>query len=144
MAAILAVFQRRAFERARRRERIFRDRSQPLELGDRDIFRKYRFTRDGCIHVIDSVWPRLEHDTPFVQLTEKKLKKKYRFHKEEVNMICHMLNKEDLDRKTARSKALSKELQVCNALNYFAKGSIFDEIATNHRVDVATERKHDG
>ena len=63
MAAILAVFRRREFERARRRERIFRDRSQPLELGDGDIFRKYRFTRDGCMHVINLIRPLLQHDT---------------------------------------------------------------------------------
>ncbi|XP_030849444.1 putative nuclease HARBI1 [Strongylocentrotus purpuratus] len=63
MAAILAVLQRRGYERARRRERIFRDRGQPLELGDGDIFRKYRFTRDGCMHVINLIRPLLQHDT---------------------------------------------------------------------------------
>lgn len=48
-----------------------------------------------------------------------------------------MLNGEDLKRKT-RSKALNKELQVCIAINFFARGSISDEIGINHRVDVAT------
>ncbi|XP_072166106.1 putative nuclease HARBI1 [Diadema setosum] len=75
---------------------------------------------------------------PFEHLSAPKFKKKYRFSKHEVRAIAEMLKDGDLDRKTERSKALSKELQICIALNFFAKGSIFDDIATSHNVDCST------
>lgn len=75
---------------------------------------------------------------PFVHLSENFFFfKENRFCKDDVRRICAMLNGEDLKRKT-RSKALNKELQVCIAINFFARGSISDEIGINHRVDVAT------
>ncbi|XP_063959036.1 putative nuclease HARBI1 [Lytechinus pictus] len=49
-----------------------------------------------------------------------------------------MLNNQEMDRATQRSNSLSKSLQLCIALNFFAKGSILDEIATNHIVDPGT------
>lgn len=49
--------------RQRRIPRIFRDRTQPLEFGDKDIERKYRFTREGCITLIDILTPKLSHKT---------------------------------------------------------------------------------
>ncbi|XP_030830367.1 putative nuclease HARBI1 [Strongylocentrotus purpuratus] len=61
---------------------------------------------------------------PFEQLSDKKFKKKFRFYKEEVNKICGMLNEEDLDRKTARSKALTKELQNSRLAAKFEGGML--------------------
>ncbi|XP_071500727.1 putative nuclease HARBI1 [Diadema antillarum] len=68
MAAVLQAFrairEREEYERARRRERVFRDRNHPLDVyNDEDIFRKYRFTREGCIRIIDMVGDSLQHDT---------------------------------------------------------------------------------
>nr|XP_054774032.1 putative nuclease HARBI1 [Lytechinus pictus] len=46
------------------RERVFRDRSNPFELyDDRDMFRKYRFTRDGVSFIIDYIGDELKHNT---------------------------------------------------------------------------------
>ena len=51
-------------ERARRRERVFRDRTQPLDLyDDVEMLKKYRFTRAGVMEIIDSLGGQLEHPT---------------------------------------------------------------------------------
>lgn len=51
-------------QRGLRRERIFRDRSQPLELyDDVDMFKRYRFNRAGVIFLIDRLGRHLEHAT---------------------------------------------------------------------------------
>lgn len=50
--------------RAFRRERVFRDRSNPFDTDDDlTMFRLYRFTRIGCSHIIDRLTPRLQHPT---------------------------------------------------------------------------------
>ena len=50
--------------RALRRERVFRDRNNPLDsYDDTKMYRKYRFTRLGCIHLIDLFAEGLEHPT---------------------------------------------------------------------------------
>lgn len=54
MAVNLLVLQR-----ALRKERVFRDRSNPLDiLSDDELFRNYRFSRSGIFHLIES----FEHD----------------------------------------------------------------------------------
>ena len=51
-------------ERARRRERVFRDRTQPLDIyDDVDMFKKYRFNRAGVTYLIDRLGGHLEHQT---------------------------------------------------------------------------------
>ena len=50
--------------RALRRERVFRDRKNPLdEFDDVQMFKKYRFTRFGCMHIIDLLEAGLQHPT---------------------------------------------------------------------------------
>lgn len=61
MAFLLLLNENR---RALRRERVFRDRINPLDkYNDVDMYRKYRFTRLGVIHIIDLIAASLEHPT---------------------------------------------------------------------------------
>ncbi len=49
---------------ALRRERVFRDRKSPLdEFNDIEMYKKYRFTRLGCMHVIDRIEGGLQPQT---------------------------------------------------------------------------------
>ena len=51
-------------ERVLRRERVFRDRTKPLDIyDDTDMFKKYRFTRAGVQTLIDRLGGQLEHQT---------------------------------------------------------------------------------
>ncbi|XP_072039339.1 putative nuclease HARBI1 [Amphiura filiformis] len=51
-------------QRALRRERVFRDRSHPLDKwNDHDMYKKYRFTRLACINIIDLLSDELQHPT---------------------------------------------------------------------------------
>ncbi|XP_072047331.1 LOW QUALITY PROTEIN: putative nuclease HARBI1 [Amphiura filiformis] len=51
-------------QRALRRERVFRDRSHPLDKwNDHDMYKKYRFTRLACINIIDLLSDELQHLT---------------------------------------------------------------------------------
>ncbi|XP_041469638.1 putative nuclease HARBI1 [Lytechinus variegatus] len=60
MAAVLHALQIAAL----RRERVFRDRHHPLDVyDDQQMFKLYRFTRQGCLHIIDMISDRLEHRT---------------------------------------------------------------------------------
>lgn len=50
--------------RALRRERVFRDRTNPLDIyDDRELHKRYRFTRDGCTRIIDLLTEDLETPT---------------------------------------------------------------------------------
>ena len=61
MALQLLLAQNR---HARRRERVFRDRKNPLDAyDDVELNKKYRFTRFGCMHVIDRIEAELQHPT---------------------------------------------------------------------------------
>ena len=47
-----------------RRERIFRDRSNPLDkYNDDEMYEHYRFTRRGILHVLDRLAPQLDRQT---------------------------------------------------------------------------------
>lgn len=47
-----------------RKERVFRDRRNPLDFFDDDkVYERYRFTREGIMHITDIVAPDIEHDT---------------------------------------------------------------------------------
>lgn len=64
MAALLLLLQEENNRRNLRRERIFRDRSNPLDtLTDNEILRNYRFTRQGIFHLINVFGNELEHPT---------------------------------------------------------------------------------
>jgi hypothetical protein len=53
MAAFMILFQRR---RALRRERVFRDRSQALDVyTDDELISRYRFPRQSILEITDSV-----------------------------------------------------------------------------------------
>ena len=44
------------YRRALRRERVFRDRTNPLDIfDDVDLHKRYRFTRDGILFLIDNL-----------------------------------------------------------------------------------------
>ncbi|XP_038062959.1 putative nuclease HARBI1 [Patiria miniata] len=61
MALQLLLMENR---RALRRERVFRDRKNPLdEYNDVEMYKKYRFTRFGCLHVINRIEAELHHPT---------------------------------------------------------------------------------
>ena len=67
MAAVLAAFRLRQQanrQRPLRRERVFRDRTHPLDsYNDIELFRKYRFDRNGCIYLIDLLTDDLRHQS---------------------------------------------------------------------------------
>ncbi|CAC5369692.1 HARBI1 [Mytilus coruscus] len=59
-AALQIIFMRRHF----RRERVFRDRTNPLELyNDEDMIKRYRFPRATVLELIDRVSPMKETPT---------------------------------------------------------------------------------
>ena len=59
MAAYILILQR-----ALRRERIFRDRTNPLDsFTDEEIYRGYRFTRTGICHLTDTFGALLSRKT---------------------------------------------------------------------------------
>ena len=50
--------------RALSRERVFQYRKNPLhEYDDVEMYKKYRFIRFGCLHIIDRVEAHLHHPT---------------------------------------------------------------------------------
>ena len=44
-------------------ERVFRDRVDPLDRPDDELWRKYRFTRAGLLCLVDQLAPALSHPT---------------------------------------------------------------------------------
>ncbi len=62
--ALLLVVAAREERSAIRRERLFRDRTNPLEsLNDQEIYSRYRFTRHGIVQVLDRITASLEPET---------------------------------------------------------------------------------
>ena len=60
----LMLLANREAGRALRRERLFRDRTNPLDsLTDDEIFRRYRFTRRGIYHIVEMVRGDIERVT---------------------------------------------------------------------------------
>jgi hypothetical protein len=50
--------------RAIRKERVFRDRRNPIDVFDDDeLYKRYRFTREGIMQITDLVRLDIEHDT---------------------------------------------------------------------------------
>ncbi|XP_064619460.1 putative nuclease HARBI1 [Lineus longissimus] len=50
--------------RALRRERVFRDRRNPLDIfSDGELLQRYRFSRNGIMFITDLVTPHIEHPT---------------------------------------------------------------------------------
>lgn len=59
------VQRRRRHARSIRRNRIFRDRTQPLEVfSDTKLFKKFRFHRQAILDLVDSVSDDLEYPLP--------------------------------------------------------------------------------
>ena len=70
MARLLYLYN----ERALLRERLFRDRSNPLEThSDKRMHKYYRFTRQGVMRVIDMLQDRLEPNTGRSHATDARL-----------------------------------------------------------------------
>ncbi len=60
----LLLLADREERRALRRECLFRDRRNPLDsLNDQEIIRRYRFTRQGILRLLDRVGDQLQHET---------------------------------------------------------------------------------
>ena len=60
MAALLYLLQN---QRALNRQRVFRDRSNPLDLPDHEIIARYRLPRAAILDICDLLQPDLERDT---------------------------------------------------------------------------------
>lgn len=54
-----ALILRRAF----RRERVFRDRSEPLAFPDDYLYERYRFSSDGIRYLCRLLGPKIQHPT---------------------------------------------------------------------------------
>ena len=62
--AMLQVLLGERLAQGLRRERIFRDRSNPLDkYNDDEMYERYRFTRRGILHVLDRLAPQLDRQT---------------------------------------------------------------------------------
>ena len=60
----LAILFANQAQRQMRRERVFRDRSRPLDcLHDVELFERYRFRRDDLIYIIGLLEERLTPTT---------------------------------------------------------------------------------
>ena len=60
----LLLLAEREHRRALRRERLFRDRTNPLDtLAELEIRSRYRFTREGVFCVLEELGDVLEHRT---------------------------------------------------------------------------------
>ena len=59
-----AAFQILLARRQFRRERVFRDRSNPLDTyNDQEMIKRYRFPRDTVLEIIDRVSPLVKRPT---------------------------------------------------------------------------------
>jgi hypothetical protein len=65
-----------------------------------------------------------DYNNPFEQLNDRAFKLRYRLNKDTVLYLCNMLSG-DLQRQTARSKAIPVHLQVLTALDFYANGEYF-------------------
>lgn len=60
----MAAMVEEAVGRALRRERVFRDRTNPLDAYcDTELRKRYRFSRRGCVYLIHLLRIDLEHPT---------------------------------------------------------------------------------
>ena len=54
----------REARRAIRRERVFRDRNNPLDsLSSEEVYQRYRFTREGVFQLLERVANQIQHET---------------------------------------------------------------------------------
>ena len=79
----------------------------------------------------------LPHINHLETMNDKKLFKRYRFNRDSIYVICDLL-REDLERATTRSHALSAEVQVLIALRFYASGAFLEVIGDTFNVDKAT------
>jgi len=64
MGELWAVFEEIAFNRAMRRERLFQDRQNPLEVyDDIDLLKKYRLPRVEITRLVEMLSPELQRNT---------------------------------------------------------------------------------
>ena len=58
------LLQLAEMRRAVRRERVFRDRSNPLDsFNDAELVKRCRFSRVGIMHIMDIVALDIQHET---------------------------------------------------------------------------------
>ena len=64
MAAIAVILcQEQEGRRALRGERVFRDRANPLEWSEEELWRRYRFTREGLVALVNTLEDEITHKT---------------------------------------------------------------------------------
>lgn len=64
MAGYILILQNELVRRHLRRERVFRDRNNPLDhLSDNEVLRNYRFTQQSIFHLTDIFGEHLNHPT---------------------------------------------------------------------------------
>ena len=64
MARSRRIMELVELRRAIRKERVFRDRRNLIDVFDDDeVYKRYRFTCDGIMQITDLVRPDTEHDT---------------------------------------------------------------------------------
>ena len=62
--ALTHLLMQNEYRRAMARERVFRDRTNPLDIfNDQKLYKRYRFSRKGCMFLIDLLSPELEPAT---------------------------------------------------------------------------------
>ena len=135
------------------RERVFRDRTQPLVIyDDVDMFKKYCFTRAGVILLIDRLGGQLEHQTrrnhavPPTQL-EQPPRKKRTIKRKSVKFAIASDKLVYVQGKGRENKGQGPEaedheaqsvLRVFVALRFYATGSVLDNSAVHHGVSIPT------
>ena len=61
--ALMPLANREA-RRAIRRERVFRDRNNPLDsLSSEEVYQRYRLTREGVFQLLERVANQIQHET---------------------------------------------------------------------------------
>ena len=64
MATIAVILlEDQAARRGLRRERVFRDRANPIAWSREELWRRYRFTRRGLMALVAALEPKITHET---------------------------------------------------------------------------------
>ena len=61
MARMVFLFQMLDAQRAVRKARVFRDRTNPLDfLDDHELYTRYRFRRNELLEMVNEIKPQIE------------------------------------------------------------------------------------
>lgn len=76
-------------------------------------------------------------ESPLIELQDEDFFSRYRFSKQNFRRLLHLFD-DDIKHPTARSDALSSELQLCIALRFYASGSFLEVIGDTANVHKST------